>query len=167
MELTQSALILLGTPLMVLALIVSFIPILPGTVIVWLAAMAFGILDQWTRFTPAAGIISTAIMIFSVTSDFWLPLIGMKTGGLTCLGAIGSLIGGFIGTFLIPLPICGTLIGAVVGALLAELVRFRDIRKAFQGGQSAAKMFVVGYILEAVCSIAVFIVYIVSLSTTG
>jgi uncharacterized protein YqgC (DUF456 family) len=166
-EISQSALVLVGTPLMVLALVVSFIPILPGTVIVWLAAMAFGILDQWTQFTPAAGIICTAIMIFSVTSDFWLPALGMKTGGLTCLGAVGSLIGGFVGTFLIPLPICGTLIGAVAGALLAELVRFRDLRKAFAGGQTAAKMFVVGYILEAVCSIAVFVVYIVSVGNSG
>jgi uncharacterized protein len=166
-EFTQSTMIFFGTILMIGALVLSFIPILPGTVIVWLAAMAFGIVNQWTRFTPAAGVIATAIMIFSVSSDFWLPALGVKTGGLTCLGAIGSLIGGLVGTFLIPLPICGTLIGAVVGALLAELIHFRQLGKAVQAGQSAAKLFVVGYIVETVSSIAVFVVYVVSLATTG
>jgi len=167
MDFTQSAMIFFGTILMIGALVVSFIPILPGTVIVWLAAMAFGLANQWTRFTPAAGIVATAIMIFSVSSDFWLPALGIKTGGLTCLGAIGGLIGGLVGTFFIPLPICGTLIGAVAGALLAELIHFRELRRAVRAGQSAAKLFVVGYIVEAVSSIAVFVVYIVSLATTG
>ncbi len=167
MDISQSALLIIGTVMMVVALVVAFIPILPGTVIVWLAAMAFGILDQWTRFTPPAGVVSTAIMIFSVTSDFWLPVLGMKTGGLTCLGAVGSFVGGVIGTFFIPLPICGTLIGAVAGALLAELVHFRDLRKAFQGGQSAAKLFAIGYAVEVISSIGVFVVYIVSVSTMG
>jgi uncharacterized protein len=166
-DFTQQGIIFFGTILMIGALVLSFIPILPGTVIVWLAAMAFGIVNQWTRFTPAAGVITTAIMIFSVSSDFWLPALGVKTGGLTCLGAVGSLIGGLVGTFLIPLPICGTLIGAVVGALLAELIHFRQLSKAMQAGQSAAKLFVIGYIVETVSSIAVFVVYVVSLATTG
>lgn len=149
------------------ALIVSFIPILPGTMIVWIAAMAFGLLTQWMRFTPVAAIVATALMIFSVSSDFWLPALGVKTGGLTCLGAIGSLVGGFVGTFFIPLPICGTLIGAVVGALAVELIHFRNLGKAVQAGQSTAKLFIIGYIIESASSIAVFGVYLVSLASTG
>jgi len=167
MDFTQQTLIFFGTMLMVGALVVSFIPILPGTVIVWLAALAFGLVDGWTRFTPAAGVIATAIMIFSVSSDFWLPAMGVKTGGLTCLGAIGSLVGGLVGTFVIPLPICGTLIGAVAGALLVELIHFRQLNKAVQAGRAAATLFLVGYAVEAACSIAVFVVYVVSLATTG
>ena len=167
MDITQQGIVFFGTILMVAALVVSFVPVLPGTMIVWLAAMAFGIITQWARFTPAAGIAATVIMIFSVSSDFWLPALGVKTGGLTCLGAIGSLVGGLIGTFLIPLPICGTLIGAVAGALVIEMIHFRNMQKALQAGQSAATMFVLGYILESASSIAVFVVYVVSLATTG
>lgn len=167
MEIAQQGIIFFGTILMVAALVVSLIPILPGTVIVWLAAMAFGLVNQWMRFTPAAGIIVTAIMIFSVSSDFWLPALGVKTGGLTCLGAIGSLVGGLIGTFLIPLPICGTLIGAVLGALIVEMIHFRNMQKALQAGQSAATMFVLGYIVETASSVAVFVVYLASLASTG
>jgi uncharacterized protein YqgC (DUF456 family) len=167
MDFTQSALIFFGTILMVGALVLSFIPVLPGNVIVWGAAIGFGVADQWQRFTPAAGVVTTVLMIVGVTSDFWLPLLGMKTGGLTCLSAIGSLIGGIIGTVVIPLPICGTLIGAVAGALLVELVRYRELRRAFRAGQTTAKMFVVGWVLESAISIAIFGVYLVSLATTG
>ncbi|MEO8610327.1 MAG: DUF456 domain-containing protein [Chloroflexota bacterium] len=167
MDITQQGIVLFGTILMVAALIVSFIPILPGTVIVWIAAIAIGFITTWSRFTPAAGIAATAIMIFSVSSDFWLPALGIKTGGLTCLGAIGSLVGGLIATFLIPIPLCGTLIGAVIGALVFEMIHFRNMQKALQAGQSAATMFVLGYIVESASSIAVFVVYLVSLATTG
>src|SRR5690349_17525193 len=132
MDIAQQGIVLFGTILMVAALVVSFIPILPGTVIVWIAAMAIGLISQWARFTTVAGIAATAIMIFSVSSDFWLPALGIKTGGLTCLGAIGSLIGGLIGTFLIPLPVCGTLVGAVLGALIIEMIHFRNMQKALQ-----------------------------------
>jgi uncharacterized protein YqgC (DUF456 family) len=79
-----------------------------------------------------------------VTSDLWLPLAGVKTGGLTCLASIGSLIGGFIGTFVIPIPILGTLIGCVIGALVVELVQARRVRQALQAGRTAFKMFVLG-----------------------
>lgn len=152
---------------MIGTLVLSFIPVLPGNVLVWGAAIGFGIANQWQRFTPTAGVVATILMIIGATSDFWLPFLGMKTGGLTCLSAIGSLIGGLVGTFLIPLPICGTLIGAVGGALLVELVQFRNLRRAMEAGQTTAKMFVVGYALEVAISIAIFVVYVVSVASTG
>ncbi len=166
-EFTESVLIFFGTALMVGTLVLSFVPILPGTALVWAVAMVFGALNEFQRFTPAAAVIATIIMIVSVSSDFWLPMMGVKTGGLTCLGALGSFAGGLIGTFVIPIPLCGTLIGCVIGALVIEAIHFRNLGRAMQAGQSAAKMFLLGYLVESACSVAVFVVYIVSLAGTG
>ena len=55
----------------------------------------------------------------------------------------------------------------VVGALVIEMIHFRNMQKALQAGQSAATMFVLGYIVESASSIAVFVVYLVSLASTG
>jgi uncharacterized protein YqgC (DUF456 family) len=166
-EFTEAAMVFFGTLLMIGALILSLIPVLPGNVIVWGAAIGFGIANQWQRFTPAAGVIITILMIVGVTSDFWLPMLGVRTGGLTCFSAIGSLIGGLVGTFVIPIPILGTLVGAVAGALLIELVQFRNLRRAMDAGQTTAKIFVIGYALEVAISLMIFAVYAVSLLTTG
>jgi uncharacterized protein YqgC (DUF456 family) len=167
MDITQPLQLAVATIGMVAALILSFIPVLPGPVLVWAVAIIFGISEGFHRVTPVAGIAMTLIMVAGVGSDLWLPMLGVKTGGVTCLGAIGSFIGGAIGTFLIPIPLLGTLIGCIVGALFFELMRYREMRKALQAGQSAAKMFILGYVLEVAASVGIFIVYLVSVATSG
>lgn len=165
MDLTESLLIAAGSVMMIAALVLAFIPIMPGPVLVWAVGIIFGVLNQFQLFTPIAAIVSSVLMVVGATCDWWLPLFGIKTGGMSCLAAIGSIAGGFLGTFLIPIPILGTLIGCVLGALLFELARFRKIHKALQAGQSAAKMFVLSYIVELVASIAIAVVFFVSLFT--
>jgi hypothetical protein len=165
-ELAQSALIVVGTILMVVALLLSFVPILPGPVLVWGVGLLISVLDQFQRLTPVAAAIMTLIMLVGVLSDFWLPLLGMKTDGMSCLASLGSLIGGLLGTFFIPLPLLGTLIGCVAGALLVELVRWRQVRPAWRAGRSAFKMFLLGYAVEVAASLAIFATYLISLLST-
>lgn len=167
MSFGDSLLLATASVMMVVALVLAFVPLLPGAVLVWAVALAYGALNGFAHVTPGALLVITALMIVGSTCDLWLPLLGVKTGGLSCLGALGSLIGGTLATFLIPLPIAGTLIGAVVGALLAELARFRQLRKALQAGQSAAKMFVLSYIVELAASIAIAVVFFISLIAEG
>ncbi len=167
MDIAQSALITVSFIAMVIGVLLAFVPILPGTLIVWAIAIVTAFANQFDRVTLAAAIIMTALMILSVSSDLWLPLLGVKTSGLSCLAAVGSLVGGLVGTFVIPFPIVGTLIGTVLGALAIEYVALRQKARALRAGQAALKLFIVGYILELVTSLAIFGVYIVSLATTG
>lgn len=167
MEIAQSALITVSVIAMVIGVFLAFIPVLPGALIVW----AIGIVSAWgnhfERITPAAAIVMTVLMAISLTSDYWLPLLGVKTSGLSCLAAIGSIIGGLIGTFVIPIPIIGTLIGTVLGALIIEFAVLREKTRALRAGQVALKLFIIGYILELVMTFAIFGVFIVSIATTG
>ena len=167
MDIAQSALIPVAVFAMVLGVVLAFIPILPGALIVWAIGIVSAFADQFDRITPPAAILMTVIMVASVSSDLWLPLLGVKTSGLSCLGAIGSLIGGLLGTFFIPIPIIGTLIGTVLGALAIEYVALREKAKALRAGQTALKLFIIGYILELVSVFAIFGVFIVSIATTG
>jgi uncharacterized protein YqgC (DUF456 family) len=152
---------------MLMAFGLSFVPILPGPLLPWAVGIAFGFLNSWQRLTPAAGISMTVLMLIGVTADYWRPLLGAKSGGLTCLASIGSFVGGIIGTIAIPIPIVGTLVGCVVGALAVELVKFGDLQKALGAGRSAFKLFVLGYVLNIAISLAIVVVYVVSLLTTG
>jgi hypothetical protein len=167
MEIAQSALIPISVIAMVIGVLLAFIPVLPGALIVW----AIGIVSAWAnhfeRITPAAAIVMTILMLTSMSSDFWLPLLGVKTSGLSCLAAIGSIIGGLIGTFIIPIPIIGTLIGTVLGALIIEYVALREKGRALRAGRVALKLFIIGYILELVMTFTIFAVFIVTIISTG
>lgn len=166
MELAQSALITISVIVMVIGVLLAFIPVLPGALIVWAIGIVSAWANQFERITPAAAIAMTILMLISMTSDFWLPMLGVKTSGLSCLSAIGSIIGGLIGTFVIPIPIVGTLIGTVLGALIIEYAVLREKAKALRAGQAALKLFIIGYILELVMTFAIFAVFIVSIATT-
>lgn len=167
MELAQSALLIVALVVMVIALLISFLPIVPGPVLLWMIGGVFAWLNGFDRITVLAVIVMSVLMLTAATKDFWLSLLGVKTSGVSCLGAIGSFIGGLAGTFFIPIPVVGTLIGAVAGALLVELVRVGDLRHAVRAGRFAAKMFVLGYIIEVTVSIAIFAIFVISLISTG
>src|SRR5262245_3198093 len=85
---------------MIAALVIAFIPLTPGPVLLWGVAILFGASDNFQRVTPVVAVIMSVLMLISVTNDFWLPLFGVRTGGLTCLGAVGSFIGGILGSFI-------------------------------------------------------------------
>lgn len=166
MDFSQNAFLTASIGVMAIGLLLAFIPIMPGTIIVWLIGLVAAVLDQFQHITPTAVVVMTAIMLFGVTSDFWLPALGVKTGGMSCLAAVGSLIGGLLGTFFIPVPLAGTLIGTALGAGVVEWARQRRVRGALTAGRSAAKLFVIGYGIELATSIAIFVTFLVSIATT-
>jgi len=143
------------------------VPILPGPLMPWAVAIVYGVFTGWTRITPLAAIVMTLLMVVGVTADWWRPLLGAKTTGMGCRTSLGSFAGGFLGTFLIPIPLLGTVIGLVAGALLMELAQFGNLQKAMSAGKAALRMFVVGYALNIAISVAIFVVYVISVLTTG
>jgi uncharacterized protein YqgC (DUF456 family) len=166
-ELPEMILIIITITLMIFVLVLSIIPFLPGPVLVWGVGVVFAYLTNFERATPAAVIIMTLIMAIGSTTEIWMPFLGIRTGGMSCLSVVGSLIGGIVGTFFIPLPICGTLIGAMLGALVGEIVHVGDWRKALWASKSALELFLIGFVAEFITSIAIFITFVVSVWTTG
>ena len=124
-------------------------------------------IDGFQRISPPAMIAMTVVMAVSQLSDFWLPLLGVQTGGLSCASSLGALVGGLAGTFLIPIPLLGTLIGTVAGALLIEFARRGQATPAITAGKQAARLFVIGYALRLVSSVIIVIIYIASLASVS
>lgn len=153
--------------LMLLGVVIALIPIMPGSLVVWLIALAAAAIDGFQRISPAAMIAMTVVMVISQLSDFWLPLLGVQTGGLTCASSLGALVGGLAGTFLIPIPLLGTLIGTVAGALLIEYLRHGRATPAIAAGKQAARLFAIGYALRLISSLIIVIIYIVSLASVS
>ncbi len=167
MPFANTPIVALSLIVMILGIVASFIPVVPGTVLVWAIATIFAVLDGFAHITVPAVIVMTLIMLISITHDIWLPLIGIQSSGLSCLGAVGLTIGGLIGTFAIPVPLVGSLLGAVAGALLVEFIKMRQLRGAIKAETVAAKLFFIGYLIEVGSAIAVFGVYLYSIYSTA
>ncbi len=123
-------LVILSLLLILLGVIGSFIPVLPGPPVSWLGLLVLHLTKAVPMNYTFLGVtLFVAILIFVL--DYIIPSIGTKRFGGSRAGAIGTMIGLFVGIFS-PIPF-GILIGPFVGALIGELVfNQSDSKTAFK-----------------------------------
>ena len=101
------------------ALITTFVPIVPATLIIWGAALLHALLTGFQPLTwgylLALGILAATAMLVDNLAAAW----GAKKFGGSSYAAWGALIGGLVGIFLGPL---GFLIAPFLGAVLLEVL---------------------------------------------
>jgi hypothetical protein len=115
------------------------IPIYPGTVVIWLAMLGYGIAQGFTGLSVALFVVATLLMIGSTLVDNLLIGAGARQAGASWGTILAALAAGILGTFL--LPPFGGVIAAPLVVLLLEYRRVRDWQKAWQ----ALKGLVVGF----------------------
>ncbi|WP_346882588.1 DUF456 domain-containing protein [uncultured Algibacter sp.] len=120
-------LIIIAILLILLGIIGSFLPVLPGPITSWLGFLAMHFTDYVTLSTSFL-IITFAIATFIWILDYIIPAIGTKRFGGTKYGMIGTTIGLIIG-LIAPIP-GGIIIGPFLGALIGELLNKSDTKTA-------------------------------------
>ncbi len=128
----------------------SIIPILPTPLMAWVVALAFSWATNFQHVSLLSFGIITVITLATSLSDFWLPLIGVKTEGGSCGAAVGTMLGGLIGTFIIPIPVIGTLIGSIAGAVLFDALGRRSLQQSNGAAVYATKNFVYGIVVRII-----------------
>lgn len=148
--------------LMIVSTIASLLPFVPGPALVWAIAAIYAATTGFETVSVLAFIVMTILMIIGSTTAWWTQALGMQTQGSSCLSMVGSLVGGLIGTAVIPVPFLGTLIGIVIGALIFEFARFGEFRRALRTGSAAATSFILGIIVETGLAIVIVVVFVLS-----
>lgn len=119
-------LVSIGFILMLVGILGSVLPVLPGVPISWLGLLmiylAPSVPMDWIFLS-----ITLVLAIFLYILDYIIPAIGTKRFGGSKAGAWGAIIGLFAG-IIAPIPF-GILIGPFVGALIGELVVNKTERK--------------------------------------
>jgi hypothetical protein len=128
-------LITLGVMLFGLAAIV-FLPVLPGLVIIWLAALVYGLVTGFSTVGIIISIIITALMIFGSLVDNILMGASASKTGASWWAITLALIAGMAGSFFWP-PF-GGLIASLVVLFAIEVIRLRNWRKALESTRSMA-----------------------------
>ena len=115
---------------MVLGLALAVVPVAPGLLVIWLAAVAYGIGTGMDGQAWAALAVITVLGIGGFAAAMVLPGHGASTRGAPA----GTLAAGFVGALVgaVVLPVLGLPIGGVVGILLAEYRRQGTFDAAWQ-----------------------------------
>jgi uncharacterized protein YqgC (DUF456 family) len=115
---------------MLLGLIGAIVPGLPDIVLIWGAALGYGLLVDWgERGIWLFGLI-TFLGLAGLLAEVWVSGTGAKMGGASIRAILGGLALGLAG-FLLSGPV-GGVIGLLLGTFLSEYIRLHDANKAAQ-----------------------------------
>jgi uncharacterized protein YqgC (DUF456 family) len=121
---------------MVVGLIGTIVPILPGTLISWLSVLLYAVLERFRAIDPITFVVITLIALVVGTSDIWMSLLGAKTGGASAwsmlYGLLGAILGFIVGTLFVVGGLLGAVLGYALGILLGEYRKHKDWNMAFK-----------------------------------
>lgn len=126
---------------MLLGLIGALVPVLPGTPLIFLAALGHKL---WLGDRSVSWwIIGLLGLVTSLTLlvDFLASAYGAKKMGATWRGAVGAAVGGILGMLWLPF---GLIIGPFLGATLLEMATGKEWREAGKAGVGATLGFLAG-----------------------
>jgi len=116
--------------IMLVGLFGLIVPVFPGTVVMWLAALGYGVVTGFNTLGIVLFVIITLLMLVSTVVDNLFMGAGARKGGASWTTILIALLAGVLGTLLFP-PI-GGLIAAPLAILLLEYTRTGDFQKAWQ-----------------------------------
>jgi hypothetical protein len=150
--------------LMVMGLIGSVVPLVPGTTLILLGAL----LQKWllpdTLTWLVVGWIA-AFWLLSVMADIGCTIVGTKLFGGSKWGMAGATGGAVVGMFL---SIPALLLGTILGAVLAEkCLAKRTGEQALRAGAGAAVGFVLSIFARLSCALVMVALYVVAVSSAA
>lgn len=150
-------LIVLASFLMLLGILGSFLPVLPGPITGW-----FGFLLLYfsspVEVSKKFLIITLIIAVLIWLLDYFIPALGTKKFGGSRAGMIGTTIGLLVGLFS-PIP-GGIIIGPFLGAFIGELLNNSDSKTALRAAFGSFLGFLTSTFIKFIVSIIYLGLYI-------
>ena len=148
-------------PWLIVALVLMFIglagvilPLVPGIVLVYLAALLYAVIEGFARIGPITLAVLTVLAVVGVTADLWVSSLGAKVGGASVWALLGGLALGLVGLIFSGLP--GAIVGSVVGVITVELWRVGDWQKVLRSGAG----WLIGWLLSTVVQLSIALIMI-------
>jgi uncharacterized protein YqgC (DUF456 family) len=146
------ALLIIGFLFMLVGILGSFLPVLPGPPISWIGLFLLyltkSVPDNWWVLG-----ITLVVALIILALDYIIPAIGMKKFGGTKAGMIGTTIGLLIALFFPILGPLGIIIWPFIGALIGELLNKADKKTATKAAFGSFLGFLTGTFLKFMVAI--------------
>jgi uncharacterized protein YqgC (DUF456 family) len=154
-------LVLIALTLIILGIVGSFLPILPGPLTSWAGLLVLHF-TKGIELSQTFLITTLIFAIFIYVLDYIIPAIGTKRFGGSKAGMIGTTLGLIIG-LLSPIPF-GIIIGPFIGALIGEMIHRNDLDKALKAAFGSFLGFIASTFLKFIVAIVYLGFFIVKLS---
>ena len=152
-------LIILGFICMVIGLLGSFLPVLPGPPISWIGLLLLyltrTIPNDWT-FLGITLIIAIGIAIL----DYAIPAMGTKKFGGSKFGVIGTTVGLVVSMIFPVLGFFGIIIWPFFGAFVGEMIYKANHKTAMKAAFGSFLGFITGTFLKFIVSVVYFGLFI-------
>ena len=140
--------------IMLVGLIGTVLPIIPGTILIFAGALLYALVDGFQVLGWPTLVVLGVLAAVATTADLWASSIGAKIGGASGWSVVIGMLAGLVGFVVFNLP--GAIIGAILGVLLTEIVRVGDWRQALKAGSG----WVVGWILSTVVQLGIGLIMV-------
>lgn len=146
------ALLILGLILMILGILGSFLPVLPGTPLSWIGLLLLyltkAVPDDWVFLG-----ITLAIAVLVFVLDYIIPALGTKKFGGSKWGMIGTTVGLLVALIFPIFGFFGIIIWPFIGALVGELINKADKKTAMKAAFGSFLGFLTGTFLKFVVTV--------------
>jgi hypothetical protein len=132
----QIALDLILLAVMLFGLVSLIIPIMPGLTIIWVAVLVYAIVTGLNWGTGILFAIITILMGLGGFVDQFFMSAGAKKTGASWWAIVVAAVAGLVGSIIWP-PFGGIIL-ALLGIFIVEIIRVRDLRKAWESTRGMA-----------------------------
>jgi uncharacterized protein YqgC (DUF456 family) len=150
-------LIILAVLLIILGFIGIFLPVLPGTPLIFAGTLVYGLAAGFERIGWLIYTILGILTIASLALDQLAGVFGAKKLGGTKWGMLGAFLGGILGLFF---GLFGLIFGAIFGAVIFELLAGQNLKKAIRAGGGVILGFLGGVVLKTILALLMIGVFL-------
>jgi uncharacterized protein len=151
---------LVAVVVMALGLIGTVIPVVPGTSIIFAAAVIHRVALGRDRSLGWSALIAMLLLtLFTYAIDAAAGYLGAKRFGATKWGLIGCTAGALLGLFF---GLFGLFVGPVIGAIVGELVAGKQIIKAGRAGWGTFIGSIAGLIAKLFIGLIMIVIFLMN-----
>ena len=143
----------LATFFMLLGLVALVVPVLPGLIIMWLAALGYGLASGFSTLGIVVFVVISILVIGGSLMDNLLMGVGAKQGGASWWTILVALLAGLLGTLFLP-PFGGFVL-APLAVLLLEYLRLRNLKEAWRSLRGLATGWGAAYFVRILIGLVV------------
>ena len=149
---------------MLVGVVGTVVPLLPGLLLVWAAGLVWVVADGggFVRWGTLA--VLTVLLAVGMVAKYVLPGRRAAADGAPvstlAIGVVGMVVGFFV------IPVVGLLVGGLLGVFLAELVRLRTASAAWASTRGVLVAVGIGALVEIACGLLMIAVWLVGVVAT-
>ncbi len=150
----ESVLLIITSIFLLIGLAGVWLPFVPGIPFMFVVALIYAIVDKFTRLSSQELMILGGITVASLIIDYLSGVLGAKFGGASKKAILYGTIGLILG--LVFFPPLGSIIGLFLGVFIVELSEQKDRAKAIKAATGSLLGSLAGIAINIVLALIFF-----------